>query len=147
MPLDLDFYMYKYGPFSSDLRQLLGEMRTSYLIEVEPREPYGPSLVVSDSGRELLKRFPRTRSRYTAKIDFVATRLGARSVAELERLSTVLFVRREGTGATETDQVTRVVELKPHVDVLQAEEAIIEVDALLAEAAEKGLVSTEAAVS
>jgi hypothetical protein len=145
VPLDLEFIMYKYGPFSSDLRSLLGEMRASYLIEVEPREPYGPSLIVSDSGRELLSRFPRTLGRYREQINFVATRLGPRSVAELERLGTALFVRRAQEDSTPEDRALQVMALKPHVDRAQAEEAVGTIDGLLKEATTLGLSDATAA--
>jgi hypothetical protein len=139
VPLGLEFIMYKYGPFSSDLRMLLGEMRANYLIEVEPREPYGPSLVVSDSGRDLLGRFLLTLGRYHKQIEFVATRLGPRSVAELERLGTALFVTRgQGSSAT-NERALRIMELKPHIDRAQAEEAVGNVDILLDEVTKLGL--------
>lgn len=145
VPLGLAFYMYKYGPFSSDLRQLLGELRASYLIDIEPRTPYGPSLIVSDAGRELMGRFPKTQERYRNAIEFVAGNLGARSVADLERLSTALFVRKEGILGPE-DQARRLVELKPHVELHQAEEAVETVDSLLADA-ERMSLSTKDAVT
>jgi hypothetical protein len=147
VPLGLDFYMYKYGPFSSDLQQILGEMRANYLIDVEPKAPYGPSLVVSESGRDLVDRFPRTKDRYAATLDFVAARFGARPVADLERLSTALFVRKERSGLTEAEQARRVMELKPHLAAQQAEEAVTAIGALLAEATAARLVDAEAARS
>lgn len=141
--LGLEFYMYKYGPFSADLRQLLGEMRASYLIDVEPRTPYGPSLIVSDSGRDLVGRFPKTRERYRKAIEFVAGNLGARSVADLERLSTALYVRKEGILAPE-EQARRLTELKPHVEHDQTEEAVATVAALLADAERMSLTAKDA---
>jgi hypothetical protein len=147
VPLGLDFYMYKYGPFSSDLRQLLGQMRASYLIDVEPREPYGPSLVVSDSGRDLLDRFSRTRTRYAREIEFVATKLGPQPVSELEKLSTALFVRKRGSGATGATPAEQIMQLKPHIDRAQAEAAIGTVAELLREASQIGSGERAAATS
>lgn len=140
LPLDLHFYMYKYGPFSSDLRQLLGEMRANYLIDIEPRGPYGPSLVVSESGKALVERFPRTKTQYAARLEFVAARFGSRSVAELERLSTALYVRKEQGNLTRDEQARRVMELKPHLDAPQADAAVDAIDELLAEAAQRNLI-------
>ena len=134
VPLELEFVLYKYGPFSFDLRELLGEMRANFLIDLEPRAPYGPSLVVSESGEALMKRFPRTIRKNKGAIEFVANRLGGRSVAELERLGTVLYVRTEWPDLEADRQVQQLVQLKPHVQIEQAQDAVSEVDRLLQEA-------------
>ncbi len=135
VPLELGFVLYKYGPFSFDLRELLGEMRANFLIEVESRAPYGPSLVVSESGQALVDRFPKTVQENIGAIEFVSGQLASRSVAELERLGTALYVRTEEPALSEGSQAQRLVELKPHVQIEQAESAVSEIDRLLQEAA------------
>lgn len=134
-PLDLEFILYKYGPFSFDLRELLGEMRANFLIDVQPQGPYGPSLVVSESGHALVGRFPKTVRESTPAIEFVSEHLARRSVAELERLGTALYVRTEWPDLPMNGHAQRLVELKPHVQFEQAESAVSEVDNLLQEAA------------
>lgn len=135
VPLELEFILYKYGPFSFDLRELLGEMRANFLIDVEPRGPYGPSLVVSESGQALVGRFPKTVRENTPAIEFVSGQLARRSVAELERLGTALYVRTEWPELPIESHAQRLVQLKPHVQFEQAESAVSEVDRLLQEAA------------
>jgi hypothetical protein len=143
VPLDLGFVLYKYGPFSFDLRELLGEMRANFLLSVEPRAPYGPSLVVSESGKALMERFPKTIRENKESIEFVSDKLGSRSVAELERLGTALYVQTEWPGLEGDIQVQRLVELKPHVQVEQAQNAVKEVERLLQEARVAGVGSIE----
>lgn len=134
VPLGLPFMLYKHGPYSFDLRDVLGEMRGNYLIDVVPRPQYGPSLVVSDSGQRLKANFPKTIRRYEGPIGFVAERLAPLRVAELERLGTALYVTRECPAASVEQRADRTVALKPHIQLEQAERAVSEVDALLAAA-------------
>lgn len=134
VPLGLDFVLYKHGPFSFDLRELLGEMRSILLIDIEQRRPYGPSLVVSESGQSLASRFPRTISQWTPHIEFVSNNLADKDVASLERLSTALYVKREYREAPATERALRIVDLKPHISEERAKSAVEEVDKLLADA-------------
>lgn len=138
VPLNLGFILYKHGPFSFDLREVLGEMRGNFLIDVESRPPFGASLTVSESGRRLTAQFPRTIRRYKPQIDFVAERLAGCTVAELERLGTALYVTKGHSDASVADRAEQIVDLKPHVRLDQAEEAVERVDALLVEASSLG---------
>jgi hypothetical protein len=134
VPLELGFILYKHGPFSFELREVLGEMRGNLLIDVESRSPYGASLIVSESGRALKERFPKTIAQHAPPIRFVAERLSQRPVAELERLGTALYVVRECPDASNGARAQRVVEIKPHIQLTQAQAAVQEVDQLLAQA-------------
>lgn len=134
IPLDIEFILYKHGPFSFGLHELLGGMRGNYLIDVESRSPYGASLIVSDPGRNLIERFPKATSRYEEQMSFVGEHLAGRSVADLERLGTALYVKLESPGASIPTRAGRLTELKPHVSAEQAEQAVREVDALLDQA-------------
>jgi hypothetical protein len=90
-----------------------------------------------------MERFPKTIRKNLGAIKFVANQLGHRSVAELERLGTALYVRTEWPGLDGDIQVQRLVELKPHVEVEQAQNAVKEVDRLLQEAKAAGVGSIE----
>jgi len=136
VPLGMEFVLYKHGPFSFDLRQTLGEMRGDLLIEAKLREPFGPSLTVSDSGRTFLQRHAESASGSTRKIEFVAEQLGPRSVVALERLGTALLVKRDEPTLNPEARAVRMTVLKPHIRPDQAREAVDEVERLLAQAAE-----------
>jgi hypothetical protein len=61
VPTGFKFTLYKYGPFSFDLRDKLTEMRSSGQLEmlVQPA-PYGPQLDTGPGADQLRKRFPKT---------------------------------------------------------------------------------------
>src|SRR5688572_19502951 len=80
--LDFEFVLYKYGPFSFDLRDELVRLRGLGLVGLEPRYPYGPRLFSTDAMQERERRFPRTLARYENALDFVASRLGPKTVDE-----------------------------------------------------------------
>ena len=131
VPTQFEFVLYKYGPYSFDLHDLLGEMRADLLIDRETRPaPYGPTLKPSASGANLLRRHASTTAPYRAAVALVAERFGPRRVAELERIGTALYVTRLGA-ADPAERASRVVELKPHVSYDTALAAVEEVDRLL----------------
>ena len=71
-------------------------MRADRLLERQAQPaPYGPKVVVTDRGLELEQRFARTMSKYSRALEWVADQIGARGVAELERLATALWVTDE----------------------------------------------------
>lgn len=140
VPLELEFVLYKHGPFSFRLRELLGEMRAKLLIDVEPRPPYGPSLVVSASGDAWKERVAEV-AQYRAAVQFVSERLAKCGVVELERLGTALYVIAEDEPRTDDQMVARIVELKPHIDKRAAHDALVRVREILELAEETGLVA------
>jgi len=139
VPLETEFVMYKHGPFSFELRELLGELRTSHLLEVELKPPYGPRLKPTASGFALMDRFPNTISRYSRQVKFVADKLGPRDVLALEKIGTALYVTRQLPTATQKQRADEIRQLKPRVDKLTALAALREVADLLAEASSSGI--------
>ena len=125
VPLDYDFILYKHGPFSFELRDELTEMRADRFIQLERHDPYGPSLAPADRAGLLKAKRSERLSGYREKIDFVAQQIGVRSVVDLEKLATALFVRKRFRDE-ETDLVERILELKPHLQQADAEWALRE---------------------
>jgi hypothetical protein len=137
VPLDFDFTLYKYGPFSFDLRDKLMRMRADGFLEVEPFVGYGPRLsVTGQASDQLLRRWPKTVARYLPAIEFVVKRMGSRGVGALERLATAIWVRRELPNASELEQAARLNEIKPHVSIESARAAIADVTEWEREAAD-----------
>ncbi len=135
VPLDLRFTLYKYGPFSFDLRDQLTEMRGLDQLELEPQpRPYGPKLAVGDGAEQLRTRFPKTLNRYDEALNFVAEEIGAMGVGPLERLATALMVTKELPGADAEERAERLHRYKAHVSMEQAREAVERVDTLIDEA-------------
>ena len=137
VPLDLDFILYKHGPYSFDLADLIGELRGKLLVALERTPaPYGPKLIVSQSGTALVGRFPRIVGKFHEPIEFVSKSLGLRNVKELERVATALYVTRQ-FGGTDDARAGKLVQLKPHVAPADARAAVVELDALLTKAKHK----------
>ena len=65
---------------------------------------------------------------YQNKLDFVAAYLGNRGVVELERMGTALYVTLEKEGLDQEARSNRIVELKPHIKLDEAREAVQQVD-------------------
>ena len=124
--LDFDFILYKHGPFSFDLRDELTFMRAQGFLQLEPQYPYGPTLVGGEKSELLKQAFRHEIEKHLARIRFVSQKLGNKTVAELERTATALYIRlRE---PAEADPVERLRSLKPHIALPEAQEAMLEVE-------------------
>lgn len=130
--LGFDFILYKHGPFSFDLRDELTSIRADGLIDLKVNPiPYGPSLIVTKYGKEIIERFPKTLGENRRSIDQTAQFIGDRCVAELERLGTALFITKEEGKKSVHDRAEIIHELKPHVSVDEATEALNQIDQVL----------------
>lgn len=127
VPTGFEFILYKHGPFSFELRDELGDMSAHFLLKAEARQyPYGPSWRTEASAEVLKRQFSKTLGKYAVHIHFAASELSVKSVAELERLATALFVTKKHEGAVE-EMADFIHKLKPHVSVTQALQALEEV--------------------
>ena len=68
---------------------------------------------------------------YRKQISFVAKQLGSKSVTDLERIGTALYVQREFRPASTEQNAQRVNELKPHVSLDLARVAAEQVDEMV----------------
>jgi hypothetical protein len=131
VPLGFDFVLYKHGPFSFDLRDELTFMRAQGFLQLESQYPYGPSLVAGAKGGLLSRVFGRVVERYTAGIRFVSQKLGAKTVAELERTATALYISLREPSVP--DVAERLTNLKPHITLPEARAAVSEVEQIISE--------------
>lgn len=135
VPLGYDFVLYKYGPYSFDLHKELNSMRADNQIALEAQPfPYGPKMLVTEDGSDLMKRFPRTRRQFSNQLEFITNRLADKTAGELEELATGLMVLTEHPKEIDTKLSERLRDLKPHVRPETAENRIREVRTLVAEA-------------
>jgi hypothetical protein len=134
-PLGFDFILYKHGPFSFDLNDEITAMLADNLFILQPQPyPYGPSILPGSGSRSLLERYYKTVSQFSKQLDFVAQKLGGKKVTELERLATALFVTfGEDTDKTIEFRAKKINELKPHVTLDEAKEAVFKVDQIIAD--------------
>ncbi|SHF13520.1 hypothetical protein SAMN02745206_01414 [Desulfacinum infernum DSM 9756] len=137
VPLEFDFILYKHGPFSFDLRDELTSLRADGLIQLVPRWPYGPTIKPTDLAEKLQNNYTKTLKQHEKKIAFVADKLGAKGVADLERLATALYVtKQKRTDEQPEKRAKKLSELKPHIRIDQAQAAIDELDQIIKEAQE-----------
>ncbi|MGO9577228.1 MAG: hypothetical protein ACLPTQ_23185, partial [Terriglobales bacterium] len=95
-------------------------------LRLDPQYPYGPTLVWGEKSELLKQAFRQTIEKHLTKIRFVSQKLGTKTVAELERTATALYIRlRE---PAETDPVGRLRRVKPHVPLPEAQAAVLEVE-------------------
>lgn len=126
-----EFILYRHGPFSFDLRDELASMQADNLVELAlRREGYGPTYVPTSFSEIYLQRFPKTIAKYRPQVEFVADQVGDKGVADLEKIATALFItKREGITGVER-RALRLVELKPHISLLEARLATEQIDRL-----------------
>jgi uncharacterized protein YwgA len=136
VPLGFKFVLYKHGPYSFDLSDEVTALRADLLLTVKPNPPYGPSLLPAPESEALIQRFARTRRTYEGSIRFVAEWLASKNVTELEKLGTALYVSNMGSEERVDTRAERVHELKPHVRLEEAREALQTVDQMSAAARE-----------
>ena len=135
MKTGFDFILYKHGPFSFDLRDELTGLRADGFLTLESQWPYGPRISLTEQSEYIQNLYPKTLRKYEEGIEFVARHLGERSVVELERLATALYVGGDREdGASIEARAKRVSELKPHISLEEARDAVREVDRIVEEA-------------
>lgn len=142
---DFPFILYKHGPYSFDLSDELAMMRADSLIGWEERhESYGASFYVTEVGERFKDRIPKTLGKYRPSILFVARKFGDRGVRYLEKISTALYVTKEADSRDKKARAERITEIKPHISLKDAEDAVMFVDEMIAEYAALKLPDTEA---
>lgn len=136
VPMGFSFVLYRHGPFSFDLRDELTSLRADGLMTLELRNLCGPHFVTTELGQRIQRTFPKTVDRYRNAIEFVASTLGDKNVAELERLATALFVTLapNGGGMSADQRAGRLNEIKGHIPLELARDAVGDVDRIIAEA-------------
>jgi uncharacterized protein YwgA len=134
IPFNYSFILYKHGPFSFELRDELTALRADGLLKLEfQNPPYGARVATTEMSDKLQHLFPRTWKKYKTRVDFVASAIQNKGVAELERLSTALYITRKYKIPSIEDRAQKLVSLKPHVTTDKAIDAIREIDRLAEE--------------
>ena len=131
VPLGYEFVLYKHGPFSFGLRDELTSFRADVLIELEIEWPYGPRIMFTDRSVRIQKLRSLTVKKFEKQIVFIAGYFGRRSVLDLERLATILFLKlKSGNDAAPEHLCNRLTELKPHISMDDAYRAYNEIEGI-----------------
>ncbi len=127
---DFEFILYKHGPYSFDLHDSLGSLFSVCLVEHEILPPYGPRIRLTKAGEDFLAEHAEQLGVAKAALCSVAGWFGAKGVAELEKLATALWVCTKTPTQDAEVHAMRVHEIKPHISVEEALEALSTVNAL-----------------
>lgn len=135
VPLDVDFVLYKHGPYSFDLTDDLARFKADGILQEEVMPyPYGPRVKPGKLAGQIKEKYPKTTAKDLPVIQFVADSLGDSKVTMLERLATALYVTREGVAVGDVDsRARRLNDLKPHMPFDEAREAVEQVDRMMLE--------------
>jgi len=134
-PLGYDFILYKHGPYSFELNEDLAGMGALKFIDQEIVNPnYGPRIKQnSEVGLMLQNQFGQKLQKLKPSIDYLASKLSDYGVATLERLATALyFTKCEPVSGIE-GRAQKIHEVKPHISVTLALDAVKRVDSILVE--------------
>lgn len=133
VPLDVEFVLYKHGPYSFDLSDDLARFKADGILEEEIMPyPYGPKIKPGKLADQIRAKYPKTTAKYLPFVQFVADNLSDSKVTVLERLATALYVTREGAAGEDVmARSRRLHELKPHVPLDEAREAVDWVDRMI----------------
>lgn len=131
VPSSMDFTLYKHGPYSFELHDILGDMLNLGYIEQEQRPPYGPRLRLTGTGKDFLER-QKGISVHTQAINAVASKFCAYSVQGLERVSTALLLKKQHSDYNASALAQKLHSIKPHIPLSEAQKAVQEMEALCA---------------
>ena len=130
VPMGYSFVLYKHGPYSFDLRLATARLLGRRMLKQEPSTPpYGPRLRATTIMTKHVARYQEAICSHSEDITRIVQFVGRRGVAELERLSTALYVTVRNEEESVEFRAKRIHELKRHVSVELATEAVLELDA------------------
>ena len=141
IPCGYGYVLYKHGPYSFDLHDDLARMMTNSILGLEPRPPYGPSFKVEEVGNSVIQLRNSTVQRYTEQIQFVVDTVGTKDVRELERLGTALLLKQQFPDTDKVALANKIAELKPHVPLDLALEAVEKADGIERIARSNGVIA------
>ncbi len=131
LPLGFDFILYKHGPFSFDLSDEISWMRVNDFLKWQPQQwPYGPKLIPGERAELLKQKYQETMKKYVDKVEKMAAELASMGVRKLERYATAHYVSKNNTELDAVDIPAKIVALKPHIDIVEAQEAVAFVEQL-----------------
>lgn len=123
------FVIYKHGPYSFELNGELTAMREANILEFKfPREGYGPTINPTDFGERVYSTNKEDIEKFEPAESFLADWFAASDVRHLEKVATAYYVTNKNPRDPVIERAKKLSSLKPHVDILAAEEAVRIVD-------------------
>lgn len=130
LPTNFEFILYKHGPFSFDLQEYFHGLRGDNLIGAAPTSfQFGTSLVVTEQGKRIESLRSDLISKYQAHFEKISGLLGRKSVRDLEKIATAVYVTDElGKDKSVEERAKKIFEYKKHVTMKDATRAVEEFD-------------------
>lgn len=125
---DLNFTLYKHGPYSFKLHDLINDLYGLKFIEAEQRPPYGPRIRLTEAGHSFMAQIPEPEG-----LDHVTERLGKKTVQDLEKLATALMISLNYPQPGVAERASYLHSIKPHISLEEAEQATRGMDAMCLE--------------
>lgn len=123
-----DFILYKHGPYSFPLRDILGDMRSLRFVNSVSMAPYGPKLKVTEAGDKFCTRF--FDKEYEESLEKTTDLLKNSGVQRLEQLATALYIAQKSNNPDE-DRAECLHKIKPHISYGTAFQVTKEIDSIL----------------
>ena len=127
VPLEFDYQLYIYGPFSFELQRHVSSMMADDMIAVRPLE-YGSAFEPGEQLTFLEKHTAETIATHRHAVDFVVKHLAGRGVKQLERVATALYFTVSMDDQSVDERAAKICEVKPHISADEARKAVEEVD-------------------
>jgi uncharacterized protein YwgA len=127
VPLEFDYQLYIYGPFSFELQSHVSSMMADDMITVRPQQ-YGSTFEAGEQIAYIEKHSADVITAYRDSIAFVVNHLANRGVKQLERVATALYFTATADDLSVDDRAARICEVKPHITRDDAHQAVEEVD-------------------
>lgn len=124
---DLNFTLYKHGPYSFILHDIINDLYGLKFIEAKQIPPYGPRIYLTESGRIFMKKYQISEQ---SKLKAVTSRLGFETVQGLEKLATALMIARQAPEKDVSQRAAVLHEIKPHISLEDAKKATRSMDTM-----------------
>lgn len=130
VPLGYHFSMYSYGPFDSDVLSDLSSAEAMHIVSSVPVSfsgGYGYRIQASDNAQAAKQESDKFISEHEDDVEWLFSKFGGMTSADLELASTIIYVDREFYGERKRFEpeeiVARVREIKPHFSQQQIEKS------------------------
>lgn len=123
---DLNFTLYKHGPYSFVLHDIINDLYGFNFIGSEQCPPYGPHISITEAGRKFVKKHILPYD----KMEIITSIFAKETVQGLEKKATALMLEKQMPQADPNSRADRLNKIKPHISIDDALTVTREMDEL-----------------
>lgn len=116
----LNFTLYKHGPYSFILHDIINELYGLKFIEAQQKPPYGPRICLTEQGRSFMER---QKVSVEDELNEITSHFGGETVQALEKHATALFILQKNPHENISHRASELHRIKPHISLEDATEA------------------------